>query len=256
VPNKNKLSAALSKLKYLVIMDPLETETSEFWQNHGEFNDVEPESIQTEVFRLPTTCFAEEEGSLSTPAAWRSGRKRIGLPGEAKTDSEIMALLFLAARDVRQGRRRLPRAHPQPGLGLRAAQEPSSAELLREINGKALADVQAPADPANPTAPRAVLVKAGQQLPGFAMLRDDGSTACGCWIYCGAWTEAGNLMARRAWTTRPAWACTAAWAIPGRPTAASCTTAPAPTPAASPGRPTRSTSTGTARPGPAPTCPT
>jgi anaerobic selenocysteine-containing dehydrogenase len=40
-------------------------------------------------------------------------------------------------------------------------------------------------------------VRAGEQLPGFAMLRDDGSTACGNWIYCGVWSQAGNLSARR-----------------------------------------------------------
>ena len=35
-------------------MDPLVTETSEFWKNHGEFNEVKiPAAIQTEVFRLP-----------------------------------------------------------------------------------------------------------------------------------------------------------------------------------------------------------
>ncbi|HBB79164.1 MAG TPA: formate dehydrogenase, partial [Pseudomonas sp.] len=28
-------------------------------------------------------------------------------------------------------------------------------------------------------------------------LKDDGSTASGCWIFCGSWTEQGNLMARR-----------------------------------------------------------
>ena len=55
----------------------------------------------------------------------------------------------------------------------------------------------APPDPNNPTAPRQVLVKAGQQVPGFAMLRDDGSTACGNWLYAGCWSEAGNLTARR-----------------------------------------------------------
>ena len=60
-PNKAKLTAGFSKLKYLVIMDPLVTETSEFWRNAGEANDVDPSKIQTEVFRLPTTCFAEED---------------------------------------------------------------------------------------------------------------------------------------------------------------------------------------------------
>jgi len=63
-PDKNKTSAALQKLKFLVVMDPLAVETAEFWKNHGDFNDVDPTKIQTEVFRLPTTCFAEENGSL------------------------------------------------------------------------------------------------------------------------------------------------------------------------------------------------
>ncbi len=34
-PNKAKLGEALAKLKYLVVMDPLATETSEFWRNFG-----------------------------------------------------------------------------------------------------------------------------------------------------------------------------------------------------------------------------
>src|SRR3979409_1065360 len=63
-PNKAKLNLSLAKLKFLRVMDPLATETSEFWHNFGEHNDVDPAKIQTEVFRLPTNCFAEENGSL------------------------------------------------------------------------------------------------------------------------------------------------------------------------------------------------
>jgi len=37
----------------------------------------------------------------------------------------------------------------------------------------------------------------GKQLPGFAALRDDGTTASGNWIFSGCFTEAGNMMARR-----------------------------------------------------------
>ena len=43
----------------------------------------------------------------------------------------------------------------------------------------------------------AVALRAGQLLDGFAQLRDDGTTASGCWIYSGCWTERGNMMARR-----------------------------------------------------------
>ena len=66
---------------------------------------------------------------------------------------------------------------------------PSLSEIAREINGRALADVTDPK--LNQT------IKAGQQLPGFGWLRDDGSTASGNWIYCGSWTEAGAMMQRR-----------------------------------------------------------
>ena len=53
-PNRRKITAALSKLKFLVTMDPLETETSRFWENHGDHNDVDPSKIQTEVIQLPS----------------------------------------------------------------------------------------------------------------------------------------------------------------------------------------------------------
>ena len=217
VPNKKKLSAALAKLKYLVIMDPLETETSEFWKNFGPLNDVDPAQIKTEVFRFPTSCFAEETGSFTNSSRvinWKE--KAVDPPGEAKTDSEIMARLFMKLRGLyaKDGG-----TLPEPVAALSwpylNANVPTSAELLREINGRALADVMplpAPAPaaapaagakpavaaaPAAPAAPPTPLVKAGEQLPGFAMLRDDGSTSCGNWIYCGVWSQAGNLSARR-----------------------------------------------------------
>ncbi len=36
---------------------------------------------------------------------------------------------------------------------------------------------------------------AGKQVDGFAQLKDDGTTACACWIYSGCYTEKGNTMA-------------------------------------------------------------
>ena len=199
VPNKKKLSQALAKLKFLVVMDPLETETSEFWKNFGPLNDVDPTKIATEVFRFPTTCFAEETGTFTNSSRvinWKE--KAVDGPGESKPDSEIMARLFIRLRGMyaKDGG-----TLPDPVAALAwpyiNGNAPSPAELLREISGKALADVLAPPDPKNPTAPQAVLVKAGEQLPGFLMLRDDGSTSCGNWIYSGCWGPTGNLTARR-----------------------------------------------------------
>ncbi len=79
-PDKNKVVRSLSKLKYMVVIDPLVTETSTFWQNHGESNDVDPSAIQTEVFRLPSTCFAEEDGSIANSGRWLQWHWKVRMP--------------------------------------------------------------------------------------------------------------------------------------------------------------------------------
>ena len=191
-PDKAKVSAALAKLKYLVIMDPLATETSEFWRNAGEFNDVDTARIQTEVFRLPTTCFAEEDGSLVNSGRWLQWHwKGAEPPGQARTDIAIMAGLF---HRLRQAYATEGGAFPDPILKLDwpylKPDEPGPDEIAREFNGKALEDLYDPAT-------GALQAKAGEQLSGFGLLRADGSTASGCWIFCGSWTAQGNQMARR-----------------------------------------------------------
>jgi formate dehydrogenase major subunit len=193
VPNKEKLLEGLSKLKFLVTIDPLATETANFWQNHGELNKVDPAKIQTAVFRLPSSCFAEEDGSLTG-----SGRmlvwhwKGADPPGEAKEDAEIVGELFTRIRALYQ---KEGGTFPDPILNLtwdyKIATKPSPDELAREYNGKALADVPDPKDPSK------IVSKEGEQLATFGHLRDDGTTACGTWIYCGAYTQAGNMTARR-----------------------------------------------------------
>jgi len=192
-PNKGKIVDALAKLKFLIIIDPLATETSEFWRNFGPYNDVNPSKIQTEVFRLPSTCFAEEDGSLTNSGRWLQWHWKGGEPpGEAKGDAEIIAELFARIRNLYV---KEAGAFPDPIVSLtwsyKIPESPSAEELAMEFNGKALADLADPKDPSK------VLVKAGELLPGFGLLRDDGTTSCGCWIYAGAWTQAGNQMARR-----------------------------------------------------------
>ena len=189
-PNRAKVTDAFSKMKFIVVMDPLQTETARFWQNHGEYNDVDTASIQTEVFELPTTCFAEDEGSLSNSSRWLQWHWAAQQPpAEARSDIDIMAGLHrrLVGLYKKEGG-----AFPDPILNVNWPYElpesPRPDELAREINGYALADIANPGG-----AP----VAAGQQLSGFAQLKDDGTTACGCWVYSGCFTERGNQMARR-----------------------------------------------------------
>ena len=192
-PDKPKVLAGLSKLKWLVTIDPLDTETARFWENHGEFNNVDPKAIQTEVIQLPATAFAEDEGSFTNSSRviqwhWKAADG----PGESRSDIQIIAELFgrLRALYARNGG-----AFPDPILKLTwnytNPANPDPAEVLKEINGYALEDLPDPADPSKS------LLRAGQLLPTFAMMRDDGKTSGGCWIYTGLYTEAGNMTMRR-----------------------------------------------------------
>ena len=192
-PNKQKVTEGLSRLKYLVVMDPLNVETSEFWKPHGEFHVVDSSKIMTEVFRLPTTCFAEERGSLVSSSRvlqwhWQGAEP----PGQARSDLDIMSGLFLRIRKMYQ---KDGGKYPDPIVNLTwnyaRPESPTPEELAMEYNGKALVDLFDPKDPTKQ------VMKKGEQLSGFAQLRDDGTTTSGCWIFAGCWGPTGNLMARR-----------------------------------------------------------
>ena len=193
LPNKKKVSAAMAKLKYLVVIEPLRTETSEFWKNFGEQNNVKPEEIKTEVIRLPACCFAEDAGTFTSSGRviqwhWAAADP----PGDGKVDREIIGTLFTKLKEMyaKEGGK-----FPDPILkltwGYLNPKLPTPEEVLREINGRALVDVVDPKDKTK------IIVKGGEQLAGFGQLQDDGSTACGNWIYSGVWPQAGNLSMRR-----------------------------------------------------------
>ena len=189
--DSNQAREALKKLKFMVVIDPLVTETSNFWQNHGELNDVDPTQIQTEVFRLPSSCFAEENGSIVNSGRWLQWHfKGAEPPGEALHDGVILAGIFLRLREMyaKEGG-----ANPEPVLNMAwnytDPEDPAAEEMAKEGNGYALADVFDDQG-------RQILKK-GQLLDNFGQLRDDGTTASFCWVYAGCWTEKGNQMANR-----------------------------------------------------------
>src|SRR5688572_7763746 len=191
-PNSKKMVAALSKLKWMAVVENVETETAIFWKAPKEFGGPDPSQIPTEVFLLPAADFAEKDGTFTNSARWLQWKwKATDPPGQAKADQEILARVFLAVRDLyaKEGGA-LPEqvlsvdwTYPDP---LR----PDLAEVLKEMSGKAVSDVRDPNDPTR-------LVRTGQQLDGFGQLRDDGSTMCGNWLHSGVYTEDGNLAQRR-----------------------------------------------------------
>jgi formate dehydrogenase major subunit len=191
-PNTRKNIEALKKAEWLVVGEIYPDETSEFWRAPGTTAD-EMKKIQTTVYRLPCAGFAEKDGNFVNSARWLQWKNAaLPPPGQARLDQDILAQIFLKVRALY---RQDGGVFPDPVLDTRwpytQPEHPSLAEVAREINGQALADLTEP--PGQPPQ----TIKAGQQLPGFAWLKDDGTTLCGNWLYCGSWTEAGNQTARR-----------------------------------------------------------
>src|SRR6202162_2520649 len=189
-PNSKKNIDALKKADFLVVGEIYPDETSEFWKSPGISTD-EMKQIQTTVYRLPCAGFAEKDGSFTNSARWLLWKNTaLPSPGNARLDQAIVAQIFLKIRELykKEGGK-----FPDPVLNLTwnysVPSSPPLAEVLKEVNGKALADLEDPATKQQ--------IKAGQQLPGFAWLKDDGTTSCGNWIYSGSFTEACNQTARR-----------------------------------------------------------
>ena len=189
-PDTNKNINALKKADWLVVGEIYPDETSEFWRAPG-ITAEEQKTIPTTVYRLPCAGFAEKDGSMTNSARWVTWKyAAVPPPGQARLDQDILAQIFLRVQDLykKEGGK-----FPDPVLNLSwayaNAAHPPLAQVAMEINGKALADLK--------DEKTGQVIKAGQQLPGFAWLKDDGTTMCGNWIYSGMWTEAGAQIQRR-----------------------------------------------------------
>ncbi len=187
-PNSKKMVAALSKAKWLVVVENVETETAAFWKAPKQYEGADPAQIQTEVFLLPAANFAEKDGTFTNSARWLQWKwKALDPPGQAKADQEILSRILFAVRDLykKEGG---TLAEPIMNVLWSYANpvNPDLSEVLKEMSGKALADIPDPKDKTK------VLKTAGQQLDGFGQLQDDGSTLCGNWLHSGVYTEAGN----------------------------------------------------------------
>jgi formate dehydrogenase-N alpha subunit len=174
-PDSKRMSESLGKLKWLVVMDPLATATSEFWRQPG----VDPADIATEVFFFPATHWIEKDGSFVNSGRWAQWKyKVLDAPGEVRDDNWVLGQLFLRLRELY---RTEGGALPDPILNLKwdysEPGNPSLDEIAQEINGFDLTT--------------------GKRVESFAALKDDGTTSAGNWVYSGSYPPAGNLMQRR-----------------------------------------------------------
>ena len=175
---------ALSRLKWLVVRELTETETASFWKDAPEVHsgELKTEEIGTEVFLMPAATHIEKEGSFTNTERllqWRD--KALEPPGDCRSELWFMHHLFKRVR-AHYERSEAKRDWPIQNLTWDYSEhgpyaEPSADDVLREINGYDLTT--------------------GELVPGFAELRDDGTTACGCWIYSGVYADGINQARRR-----------------------------------------------------------
>jgi formate dehydrogenase major subunit len=164
-PDTNKNINALKKADWLVVGEIYQDETSEFWRAPG-ITTEEQRNIKTTVYRLPCAGFAEKDGSMTNSARWVTWKyAAVPPPGQARLDQDIIAQIFLRVRDLykKEGGK-----FPDPILNLSwayaDAAHPPLSQVAMELNGKAIDDLTDPAT--------GQVIKAGQQLPGFAWLKD------------------------------------------------------------------------------------
>lgn len=178
-PNLSVVHAGLSKLDTLVVADLFMTETAEFWNKPG----CDPKTINTEVIFLPAASFLEKDGSLinsSRLVQWRYAG--IAPVGEAKSDLEILDLIYKKVRDKYAGSK-LAKDEVFKKAIWDYPSENMSEEVLKEINGYDLTT--------------------GKLLGGIGQIRADGTTSSGNWLYAGIFKDDVNLCKRKDAKTDP-----------------------------------------------------
>jgi formate dehydrogenase major subunit len=174
----------LRNLEWLVVRDIAMIETAEFWKKSPEHDrgEVKTSDIGTEVFFFPAAAHTEKAGSFTNTQRllqWR--HKAMEPPGDARSELHFffhlgkrLRALYAGSTDPKD-RALLDLTWDYPTQG--KDEEPSVEAVLKEINGFTLGD--------------------GKAVTSFADLKDDGSTACGCWIYSGVYAHDENQAARR-----------------------------------------------------------
>ena len=178
-PNLNVTYEALGKLDMLVVQDLWETETACFWNRPG----ADPKTIKTEVLLLPAAYFMEKEGTITGSGRlvqWRYAA--VKPPGKAKTDLEIIDLLFGKVRELYKTSTEAKDQVFRSAAWSYTAEGRAEA-VLKEIGGFDL--------------------KTGLPVNGIGDLQPDGTTSSGCWIYAGCFKEGKNLSKRRDNKTDP-----------------------------------------------------
>ena len=173
----------LANLDWLVVKDFSLIESATWWKDGPEIatGELATKDIRTEVFFLPAAAHTEKAGTFTNTnrlVQWR--HQAVEPAGDARSDlwfiyhlgKRIRARLAGSADPADAPVLDLTWDYPTEG----SLDEPSPEAVLAEING---------------------FGPDGRPLSSYTQLKDDGSTACGCWIYCGVFADGVNQAARR-----------------------------------------------------------
>jgi formate dehydrogenase major subunit len=163
---------AMAKLKWLVVRDFVETETASFWKDSPEVErgELDPKKIPTEIFFLPAAGHVEKAGTFTnTQRLLQFREKAIDPPEDCRSETWFMYHLGLRmkakAAEQRDSHNAAINALTWDYNTQGKHAEPVVEEIIGEINGYRVAD--------------------RTLVSGYRDLKNDGSTACGCWIYSG-----------------------------------------------------------------------
>ncbi len=179
----------MAKLDWLVVRDMTMIESATWWLDGPEIEtgELRTEEIPTEVFFLPAAAHTEKSGSFTnTQRMLQWHHEAVKPAGDARSD---LWFTYELGRRIRAKLASSDAAEDRPVLDLtwdypEVDGEPSAEAVLAEING---------------------WDASGAPLSGFAGLKDDGSTTCGCWIYAGVYADHVNQAARRKPGSEQSW---------------------------------------------------
>ena len=181
--NTHLLRMALPNLEWMVVRDIFENEAASYWYKSPEVErgELRPEDIKTEIFLLPAALPGEKEGTFTNThrlIQWHD--KVVDPPRDSRSDTWFvyhlgrrLKNLYADSVDSKDD----PIKNLTWDYGTQGPlDEPVVEAITKEINGYTWPD--------------------RNQIAGFADLKDDGSTACGCWIYTGVYPTNDHNQAR------------------------------------------------------------
>ena len=186
MPNSRKIRKALANLDWLVMGEVHDTETSSFWRQPG----VDPQSVKTEVFLMPSCQRGEKDGTISNSGRWHMWHHKGCEPrGESKSMGWMVVEIFKRIRDLyaKQGG-----TFPDPILKLDWYDSYDADLVAKKTNGWFTRDAKVAGKD----------YKKGEQVPSFAFLTDDGATLSMNWLYTGSYVGE-NLTKRRSLAQTP-----------------------------------------------------